>query len=212
MLATTPPACLPLPTPDRLLRGLFGFVRPAIALMAISIATSAPARAESFLIPNTRLVDVQIGSELSERMRSYANQNHTLSSGASLSLDPLYSAEFREVSATWITQVEPNLGIYWGLSTGETGEKYRIDPALKLGFVLTHALSRNSQISLSASTVLGGRLQEYPCAAETGSGGINSVNCRLAGSSMAAEDTLGYMFNEAPPDRTQITVRYTFSF
>ena len=101
----------------------------------------------------------------------------------------------------------------WGLSTGERGQKYRIEPGLKIGFLVQTEISRNSTISLSATTILAGMLTEETCIADYGAiGGVQTVNCRLAASTLPPAETLQHLFDDPPTDKIDLTLRYQLRF
>ena len=138
---------------------------------------------------------------------------YLLSDGTPVRFRQWYSSDMPNLSVTWLTEVTPNFGLFWGFGTGERGEKYRIDPSMTLGFIAMRKLSRSATLSLSATTILGGDLQEGTCTADYGAiGGIQTVNCRLAATTMPPAATLDYLFDESPPDRTTVTLRYVLRF
>ena len=67
-------------------------------------------------------------------------------------------------------------------------------------------------LSLTVSGIFGGRLTESPCEADYGDiGGIQTVNCRLAASVLAPEETLKYLMNAAP-NRLSLSLSFSGSF
>ena len=172
---------------------------------------AVPAIAQTF-IENTSLVGVQSGVGLSSTVRSISHGGYELSGGEDVRFSDWYTSQRQDVHVTWMTQVYENVGFYWGFSTGENGEKYTIDPSLKLGFVWRQDLGERSHLSLSATHTLGGNLSETSCTADYGAiGGVQTVNCRLAASALPPSETLQYMFDEAP-NRTQVILRYGLNF
>lgn len=112
-----------------------------------------------------------------------------------------------------LTVVTDRVGVFWGFNTGEEGQKYRIEPGFKLGFILRQDLTRDSDISISARTILGGTLEEQTCTADYGAiGGVQKVNCRLAASPLPPSETLDYLVREPPEDQFEIDLRYTLRF
>lgn len=98
-----------------------------------------------------------------------------------------------------MTQLSHSFGFIWGISTGENAEKYKIDPELTLGFVYRNKISKNSTFTISGTTFIKGNLKERTCVANYGDiGGIQTVNCRLAASTLSPSETLNYLVNEKP--------------
>jgi len=131
--------------------------------------------------------------------------------GTYVNLNRWYSPQTFDTRVSWITQVTPKLSILWGVSTGEKAEKYTIKPGLKLGFLYQTALNKKSTLSISATTYIGGDLNEKSCIADYGDiGGVQEVNCRLAATTLAPEETLNYLVRAKPMDTWYI--RYTLYF
>ncbi len=173
--------------------------------------SAASATAQTF-IENTNLVGVQSGVGLSNTVRGLSHGGFELSDGTDVHFRDWYTTQRQDVHVTWMTQVHDNVGIYWGFSTGERGEKYTIDPSLKLGFVWRRELGERSHLSFSATHTLGGNLSESSCTADYGAiGGIQTVNCRLAATALPPSETLQYLLDEAP-NRTQVILRYGLNF
>lgn len=187
-------------------------IRCLLAACALLVAGPHAADAQTFW-ERTQLVDIRDGTSLSRSARSLGTGGYSLSSGAPVSLRHWYSSSWQDLHVTLVTQVSESLGVYWGLNTGERGEKYRIAPGLKLGFILIGELSERATLSLSATAILGGELEEGTCTANYGAiGGVQTVNCRLAASFMPPAQTLDHLVRESPPDRARVAVRYTFRF
>lgn len=167
---------------------------------------------DSFL-QSTYLVELQQGSELSERMSNLQGGSYETADGRSVTFQRWYRTRWTDARATWLTQVTPEFGVLWGLSTGEHGEKYEIQPSLKLGFAFQTSIDKHSSFSLKATTIVGGRLKEKPCAADYGEvGGVQSVNCRLAASEMPPAETLNHLLNYAPVNRNVVFLQYRRTF
>jgi hypothetical protein len=64
---------------------------------------------------------------------------------------------------------------------------------------------------LSLTTTVGGNLTEKSCQADYGVLGTYGVNCRLAASEMAPEETLKYLVN-AKPERQHLWLNYRVTF
>jgi hypothetical protein len=111
-----------------------------------------------------------------------------------------------------MTQLQEDFGILWGFSTGEWGEKYRIQPAFKLGAIIQHRFSPRASISLSATRYFGGEFQEKSCVADYGQiGGIQAVNCRLAASTLEPAQTLQYLYRSKPLE-SWVGLRFQLAF
>lgn len=182
---------------------------------------SPPPFAHTFqnLVPvqrgNTHLIGLQYGSSLSRQVSQLRSQGYELSSGGAVDFDSWYSTSWQDLQLTWMTQISPRLGLIWGLGTGERGEKYIIDPSLQLGFVFQQPTGKQSTFTFRVSTRVGGRLREKTCMATYTLLGYDKpqpVNCRLAATELAPEDTLQFLFNDSPSDRMQLNVRYMWLF
>lgn len=61
--------------------------------------------------------------------------------------------------------------------------------------------------------MFGGRLKEKTCSADYGEiGGVQTVNCRLAASTLQPAETLQYLMNEKPKQDMLISVKWTYRF
>jgi hypothetical protein len=161
---------------------------------------------------STYLIEVSQDSPLSLKARGMRYGGFETSGGNWVGFDNWYSTEWRDTRLSWITQVNANLGLIWGLSSGERAEKYSIDSGLRLGFLFQTQPRKHSLLSISGSTVLGGRLREKTCTADYGEiGGVQTVNCRLAASVLEPSDTLNYLYNEKPESSVQIRYRLSFN-
>lgn len=162
---------------------------------------------------STYLVEIAQGSELSRMASRYRAGGFESAGGQWVSFDKWYRPKWADARVTWMTQVSPEFGMLWGLSTGEQAEKYSISPSLKLGIVYQTKVGLNASFSVRATSVLGGRMKEKTCTANYGDiGGIEQVNCRLAASEMTPADTLKHLTNTLPPNRHNVWVRYVISF
>jgi len=161
----------------------------------------------------THLIEAQQGSLLSARVSGLIGGGFETAGGAWVGFDRWYSSRWQDARFTWMTQLSPHLGVIWGFSTGERGEKYEIEPSLKLGFVFHAPLTRSTAVSLRASSIVGGRLRERACLANYGAiGGVQSVNCRLAASVLPPDQTLSYLFNEKPYQKDMFFLQFAWSF
>ena len=170
------------------------------------------AKAQEFL-EDTHLVDIRAGEGLSNSIRQYRHGGYQLAHGDYVSFSDWYSSDWRDLHVTFMTQLSDELGLLWGFGTGEIGEKYKINPSLRLGFVWQNEVARNLRLSISATTVIGGKLREKPCTADYGAiGGVQRVNCRLAASFMAPAETLNYLVDESPADQVLFRLKLVYSF
>ncbi|MER9302077.1 hypothetical protein NKJ06_25875 [Mesorhizobium sp. M0293] len=178
------------------------------ALLLYGLLSASPAIAQEV---TTSLVDLHQGSPLSDRARGLGGGGYELQDGSRISFNQWYHASWVDMHVELLTQITEDTGILWGFGTGEEGEKYRIEPSLKLGFLTQMHPGPNSTLSLSLTTTLGGKLTEKPCEANYGDFGTYSVNCRLAASEMAPEETLKYLVN-AKPESQHLWLNYRVTF
>lgn len=188
----------------------------ALGICASAAAVAAPGQVLSNgdgFLDSTYLIELQQGSDLSEKMGNLQGGSYETSDGRPVSFQRWYRTRWTDARITWMTQVTPNWGVIWGFSTGERGEKYEIQPSLKLGFAFQTSIDRTSSFSLKATTIIGGRLKEKPCSADYGEiGGVQTVNCRLAATEMEPSKTLDYLLDYAPRNRNVFLVQYRKSF
>ncbi|WP_170611180.1 hypothetical protein [Ruegeria arenilitoris] len=159
-------------------------------------------------------MNIEVGG-LSSLARSMQNGSGGLSDGSRYSYDRYYSnyIPIPDLRFTMLSPINSDFGILWGFGTGESGDKYRIDPSLQIGFLYIETLGDNEWLSLLVSTRLFGYLREKSCTANYGAvGGIQTVNCRMADSLMAPSETLEYLENRAPQDQFTVSLRYQFRF
>ena len=161
---------------------------------------------------DARLVGVEVGG-LSSLAVEMAAGSGGLSDGSRYSFGRYYDTDMRDLRVTMLSQLDDNFGIIWGFGTGEAGDKYHIEPSLKIGFVTTERISENEMMSFSISTVLWGYFREGACQADYGAiGGVQRVNCRMADSVLAPSETLDYLVNQAPADQISVSLRYNLRF
>jgi hypothetical protein len=192
-----------------------GGPRFAIALaLALILALPTPGKADGFnFIQSTYLIEMSQGSTLSNMAYSFTDMGFESANGNRIRFGKWYSTKWVDTRLGFLTQLSPEFGVIWGFSTGERAEKYKIDPSLKMGFFYTHQFSRQASFSLSASTILGGRMKERSCSADYGDiGGVQEVNCRLAASTLAPSETLNYLINQGPQNKNLIMFRFNSSF
>jgi len=184
-----------------------GGLRAAVLLSCTFLFASAAAAQEW----TTSLVDVHQGSPLSDKARGLGNGGYELQGGSWVSFSRWYHASWVDMHVDLLTQITPDTGILWGFGTGEQGEKYSIEPSLKLGFLTQVHPNPNSTLSLSVTSVIGGNLAEKPCEADYGDLGTYSVNCRLAAGETAPEETLKYLVS-AKPESMHLWLNYRLTF
>lgn len=188
----------------------------SVAVAGLLSATGAAHAIDSLeaggsLLSATHLIEVDTNTKISRQVRGFQNGGFETSQGQWVGFDRWYSTKWRDARLSWMTQVNRNFGLIWGFNTGERGEKYTIEPGLRLGFVVQGQPHRNGLLAVSASTTLGGRLREKTCTADYGDiGGVQTVNCRLAASVLAPSETLNYLLNVKPESTVQVTYRYFF--
>ncbi|MGR3291777.1 MAG: hypothetical protein ACU0C9_11365 [Paracoccaceae bacterium] len=90
----------------------------------------SPLQAQAFA-GATHLINVSDESDLSDKVKDISRGGYELSDGTPVTFTQWYTSNWSDISLTWMTEVNRNFGIYWGISTGESGEKYRIDPGFK---------------------------------------------------------------------------------
>jgi hypothetical protein len=189
---------------------VFGLVVCLSTSMAKATELQAAAK---YVFTNTYLIDIGQGSQLSQVMRASQTGGFETANGNWVSFKGWYSTNWTDSRLAMMTQLTPWLGLIWGASTGELGEKYTIDPSVKVGLVVRHDFAKNSSLSFKATTVLGGSLREKSCIADYGEiGGQQKVNCRLAATPLAPNDTLQYLYNMKPLNSYFLSVQYSLSF
>jgi hypothetical protein len=164
-------------------------------------------------VPRTTLLEIRREQAPARELELVKFGGYELADGRYQPFSQWYAGRLTTLRAEFVTQFTPGVALLWGLSTGENREKYQLQPAARIGFVAVRQLGPRTTLSLSARTTLAGRLKERPCTADYGAiGGVQRVNCRLAATELAPEDTLKYLWNFRPPDHTQMTLRLTTSF
>jgi len=133
--------------------------------------------------------------------------------GKWVSFKEWYSTTWTVSQFALMTQMTSEFGIVYGASTGEYGQKYTIDPSLKLGFIFRRQLDKDSSIAFKATAIIGGWLREKSCTADYGEiGGSQKVNCRLAATMISPSDTLQYMYNMRPLNPYLFLLEYRITF
>lgn len=179
---------------------------------ALLLTLCAPAQASDFA-ERTHLIGVDLGTPLSEIPRIARSSGYELSDRTPVRFDLWYRDRVPNLQLDFMTEITQDLGLLWGVGTGEYGEKYRIDPSLRVGLIYTRPVSRTGVLSARLTTRLGGLLRERSCTADYGEiGGVQRVNCRLAATPLDPVDTLDYLWNERPGDRFQASISLLFRF
>lgn len=164
-------------------------------------------------LASTYLLNVRQGSDLSRQVSQLRGQGYEAADGSPVSFDRWFSTHWTDLRVLWLTQIDQHSGIIWGVSSGERGEKYTIEPGLTLGFIHQIRLFSNASLSLHGLTVIGGRLKEKTCEADYGDiGGHQTTNCRLAASTLPPEQTLRYLMNEKPRQDSLMSIRFNWQF
>lgn len=161
----------------------------------------------------TYLLSVRQGSTLSSKVSSLRGQGFENAFGEYIGFKKWYSTNWTDLRVLWMTQVDSSKGLVWGISSGEHGDKYKITPAITLGFIYQPPTPKNTTLTFSGMTVIGGILKERTCIADYGDvEGVKEVNCRLAASTLAPSDTLKYLINEKPEADIFISLKYSGKF
>ena len=146
-------------------------------------------------------------------MRASQSGGFETANGQWVGFKEWYSTAWTVSQFAMMTQMTPEVGIVWGASTGEYGQKYTIDPSLKIGLVISHQIDKSSSVALKATAIVGGWLREKSCLADYGEiGGVQKVNCRLAATTLSPNDTLQYMYNMRPLNPYLFSIEYRFTF
>ena len=184
--------------------------RGACILAALWVPATAEAQ---WLLEETSILNLSVGSSRSALAQGLSLGGYELADGTPVRFADWYTPAVPDLNLLFLTRINRNFGITWGLATGERGETYSIQPGLWLGFVYRVELSRHSSLTFSALTLLGGDFSERPCVADYGPiGGIQSVNCRLAASTLPPADTLRFLVNARGFNETRLSIRYEIRF
>ncbi len=190
----------------------------ALALLylfcSLGLSAALPSTAHAFdFVDNTHLGSVDHRTRLYEKVQSIMDGRYDLAHGETVEFEKWYKQKWIDISFEFITDINERHGLIWGFSTGEWGEKYVIDPSIRLGFATQFRPSAQSAIQFSASWLFKGRLREKPCTADYGEiGGVQVVNCRLAATLLEPSETLKYLLRASPKDRFSMGFRYQLIF
>lgn len=184
---------------------------PLFTCVLTAVATQV--HAQSFW-EDTFLLDVYAGSNRSDVARSLSLGGYELSGGEYIDFRDWYTPRLLpDMTILFLKQIRPDFGIIWGVSTGEKGEKYRIDPALQLGFVYQYIPIENAVFTAKVTYPLFGDMTEKTCTADYGAlGGIQTVNCRLAAELIPPEETLDYLVDLRGETDARVSISFTLSF
>lgn len=184
----------------------------ASLVQLVSVACGTSSASAQDLTVAIHVIDISQGSELTEAVRALAVGGYELARGGWVSLPNWYRTDWPDTHVDMLTQIGDDFGILWGFGTGERGEKYRIDPSLRLGLVAQAHPSPDTVLSLTVRGIFWGNLTEDTCEADYGDiAGVQTVNCRLAASEMPTAETLQYLAN-AEPNRLHVSLTYSASF
>ena len=199
--------------------GLVACLTAAFLLLGMSLS---PAVAQDQAVA-IHLIDMAQDSELSATAASLGEgwfddtensrvSGFELSDGTPVRFADWYHTDWPDTRVDLLTQIGDDFGLLWGFSTGERGEKYTIDPSLRVGFVAQAHPAANSVLALAVRAVAWGNLNEQTCEGDYGEiGGVQTVNCRLAATFLPPEETLQYL-THAEPNRLHISLSYSASF
>jgi hypothetical protein len=165
------------------------------------------------VLERTYLLNVTHRWRLYEFVQKLGDGGYELSDGKYVDFRKWYAQRWIDIQFDFMTQLNDDFGLLWGISTGEWGEKYRISPAFKIGLIGQKRFGANHSVSISVTKLFGGKLRERPCTADYGDiGGVQIVNCRLAASVLEPSETLGYLIKLKPRDHTWLGLRYQLRF
>ena len=187
-------------------------------VLALLIGNATMSSAEDFatswpsiqnFIDSTHLIDIKQGSELSGKVSDSSAGGFETAQGNFVSFKQWYQTNWTDTKTVWMTEINPNLGVIWGFSTGEKAEKYEISRSVTIGFAYSTQIDKTSFLSIRGTTILGGNLREKTCTADYGDiGGIQEVNCRLAATPLPPSETLMHLFNDKPLNKDLFFIRY----
>ena len=157
-------------------------------------------------LEDTTLANLNVGFGHSAMVQAVSFESYELEGGGIQKLYEWYSGNRRNLKAVFATSTGENSSLFWGFSTGEAGEKYKIAPSAIVGFKRVEAIGNNWTLSVSIMTTFGGYLKEYPCTAYYTLGGLQEVNCRYAASPIPPEETLDLLWDEPPVSRLDVGI------
>jgi len=165
------------------------------------------------LLEQTYLLNVKTGSGRSQIAKALSKGGYQLADGTKANFSDWYRPKFPDLNFLFLTEITPSFALTWGLSSGERGEKYQIDPGIWLGFIYRATLNEYSSLTFSGVTLIGGNFRERACVGNYGEiGGIQSVNCRLAASILPPAETLDFLINESGSREMRFSISYILKF
>ena len=183
-----------------------------LCAIALGSTCATPGHGQA-LWRDTSLLSVNLGSARSLAARALGQGGYELADGTPVDLSRWYTTKRQDVSVLFLRRITSDLGLIWGLSTGEQAPKYQIDPALHLGFAWRHEVSAKGAVSVTFIVPVWGRMREGLCTADYGGiGGVQQVNCRLADSELPPAETLEYLVDMRGFEDARLTVRLSWQF
>lgn len=180
-----------------------------VALALCPVVSAVHAQDAPF---QTDIINLSQGSRLSSKAASLADGGYELAGGKWQSFVPWYNTQWPETRVDFLTTMNPDFGLLWGLSSGESAPKYRIAPSMRIGILARLMTFRAANLMLTATSDLGGEMTEYPCTADYGDiGGVQQVNCRLAATTLDPADTLAYLIHDHPA-RLRVVLSFSGTF
>ena len=165
------------------------------------------------LLQGTRLVGVRVGEGHSQLVRTTSRGGYELEGGEYQSFSQWYGFEIQDIEVEALTYMADGFWLSWGISTGQSGPKYRIDPSIIVGFEDSIDLQNGWSLWIWAKGKIGGYLWEESCVADYSlSSAEDTVNCRLAASTITPEQTLEYLWAEPPPNQFNVGLQLTWLF
>jgi hypothetical protein len=182
------------------------------AALVVACAFHGEALSAQDLLADTYLLDVSTGSKRMQIVAAFAEGGYELSDGTPVRFYSWYAGP-PDLNIKFLTEINPSFGLTWGINTGSRGEKYTMAPGLWIGAIYRMELGPQQSLTLSWTSMLGGRLRERDCLADYGEiGGVQRVNCRLAASVLSPEETLQFLANEPGSTEAQISITYQIDF
>lgn len=183
-----------------------------IATALVCMSTNATA---FDFFDNTHLVSISQGTALTSKADALRSGSFEMADGSIKDFDKWYkpNSDWTDTRVDFVTAVTRSMGITWGISTGEEGRKYRIDPSFRLGFISAYQITKSATFTVRGYNTWGGTLREKACTADYGEiGGVQKVNCRMAASTLPPAETLQYLIKDRPLHRWMVSVDLNVNF